>query len=456
MLDIRIGDRVYINKGGDKRDYAIVLWLGYLPPKHVGNNVGFMVGIQFDDPVGKGNGSLGNVQYFTARNGHAAFVPAKMLKKANEASSSILPDSSRSPAKPASSDINSRAEYRHNATNDLSSVFDSTSSTSYYGANGGFKSPIRNKPAQAPIGTRPTASPSAYPNSSPASSPSSSLSANVPLYHMFGGTRDLPTARELAHGASSNLIGSPYRLDGSRFRGDSDGTEDDDNNSDEVGRGFVQGGLDADDDEEEVFESDDDLDEVLKGSSGNAAPQISASLSQLSTRDVKTNVISTNNNSKLTPNNMPKPNGELPTTPWNSAVTSVTPRSVSPPEAPTASTEWSVVVSKIKKAPKQVRDQLKPPEKKPVLHVKPKTKMEKILEENPKFKSTLCSWYVQGARCPNGNECHFAHGESELRSVPRPKYKYKTQVCTYYAAGHCGNGSACHYAHGAADLHKHA
>lgn len=453
MIDIRIGDRVYINKGGDKKDYAIVLWLGYLPPKHVGNNVGFMVGLQFDEPVGKGNGSLGNVQYFQARNGHAAFVPAKMLTKANE--SSLSPDPGRSPAKPPSSDTNSRPEYRYNDKNDLGSVFDSTSPSSYYGANGGFKSPIRNKAALAPIGTKPTASPSAYPNLSSTSSPASSaLSANVPLYHMFGGARDLPTARELAHGAAASVTGSPFRpahVNGARFRGDSDGTEDDDDNhSDEIGRGLVQGGLDADDDEEEVFESDDDLDEVLKGSSENTVPQITANLAKLSSKDTK-NVIPTNNN-----NNMPKPNGVLPTTPWKSAMSGVTPLSASPPEAPTASTEWSVVVSKIKKAPKQVRDQLKPPEKKPVVHAKPKTKMEKILEENPKFKSTLCSWYVQGARCPNGNECHFAHGEAELRSVPRPKYKYKTQVCSYYAAGHCGNGSACHYAHGLADLQKHA
>ena len=92
----------------------------------------------------------------------------------------------------------------------------------------------------------------------------------------------------------------------------------------------------------------------------------------------------------------------LPTTPWKSAMSGVTPLSASPPEAPTASTEWSVVVSKIKKAPKQVRDQLKPPEKKPVVHAKPKTKMEKILQENPKFKSTLCSWWVERVHACRG------------------------------------------------------
>ena len=190
-----------------------------------------------------------------------------MLTKANE--SSLSPDPGRSPAKPPSSDTNSRPEYRYNDKNDLGSVFDSTSPSSYYGANGGFKSPIRNKAALAPIGTKPTASPSAYPNLSSTSSPASSaLSANVPLYNMFGGARDLPTARELAHGAAASVNGSPFRpahVNGARIRGDSDGTEDDeDNHSDEIGRGLVQGGLDADDDEEEVFESDDDLDEVLK------------------------------------------------------------------------------------------------------------------------------------------------------------------------------------------------
>merc|ERR1712168_199682 len=88
------------------------------------------------------------------------------------------------------------------------------------------------------------------------------------------------------------------------------------------------------------------------------------------------------------------------------------------------------------------------PEKSKVVPVKSKTKIDKLLAENPKYKSTLCNWYMQGARCPNGDECHFAHGESEMRVMARPKYKYKTQVCSYYAAGHCGNGSTCHFAHG--------
>ena len=102
-----------------------------MPTEHVGANVGTFAGVQFDNPVGKGTGNLGPVQYFhvsattttrtktteesaekktnakttttttnstpslplshiQAKSGHAAFVPASMLHKVSADSLSLF------------------------------------------------------------------------------------------------------------------------------------------------------------------------------------------------------------------------------------------------------------------------------------------------------------------------------------------------------------------------------
>lgn len=494
MIDIKVGDRVYMLKGnGDKVEYAVVLWVGQLPVEHVGNNRGLMAGIQFDNPVGKGNGSLGLKQYFQARAGHAAFVPASMLHKVNADSLSLF-SSSYTSATPSNSE--SRRQFTttsSNANNDnlirgpglnsppsAAGAVSPSAMNGYHNFNGSPPGGVHGGSVQStalsPIGTRPPIT-----ASTTAASALTSASVNRE-YNIFGGGHQYNGPGFMAaHGTDAKVgigaiftttaggavgaFSSSTAAPSSGFYGG--------NVAYSGGKAGTANGYGPGKEEEEVFESDDDLDEALKANEGEIAnvakmmrnlPTPSSSPDndakpklKAASPELKKNNNKENNNKKEANNNnsagIKTKNAATPTSPPSSLTTA----SSSPPPpvaAPTASTEWSVVVSKIKKAPKQVRDQLKPPEKPAVVAVKPKTKVEKILEENPKYKSTLCSWYIQGARCPNGNVCHFAHGEHELRAIPRPKFKYKTQVCSYYAAGHCGNGSACHFAHGLADLQK--
>lgn len=425
MIDVKIGDRVYLLKPGtDKVEYAAVLWVGNLPPEHVGPNVGPFAGIQFDNPVGKGNGSLGNTQYFYAREGFAAFVPTSMLHKVHADANSLFSASYSPPS------VSSNQYYRRHIANNIDDSRNPVALNQYHlngiapSINGSGEigdGPMGSRSAYAPIGTR----------------PAGNIVGNS--YGAFNGLSSSP----YANGHSS----SPYVGEASPAKAAPKGAN--------IGANYPSAGkihLQSKSEEEEFFESDDEIDEALKVDGEISAltnmmiqmttPSSSSGDVKAATPDMK--AASPEKTSKTQNNNNI----------GASAASAAARRAPSPPsEAPSSSQEWSVVASKIKKAPKQVRDQLKAPEKK-TTPVKTKTKMEKLIAENPKYKSTLCNWYMQGARCPNGNECHFAHGESEMRVMARPMFKYKTQVCSYYAAGHCGNGSTCHFAHGLADLHK--
>jgi len=52
-------------------------------------------------------------------------------------------------------------------------------------------------------------------------------------------------------------------------------------------------------------------------------------------------------------------------------------------------------------------------------------------------------------RCHMGQNCAFAHGETELRSTPD---FFKTSLCQNFAKGSCIHGSKCRFAHGEAEL----
>jgi len=49
-----------------------------------------------------------------------------------------------------------------------------------------------------------------------------------------------------------------------------------------------------------------------------------------------------------------------------------------------------------------------------------------------------------------GDNCHFAHGENELRATKN----YKTALCFGYQKGNCDHGDKCKYAHGEEELRK--
>ncbi|KNC50311.1 uncharacterized protein AMSG_06792 [Thecamonas trahens ATCC 50062] len=66
------------------------------------------------------------------------------------------------------------------------------------------------------------------------------------------------------------------------------------------------------------------------------------------------------------------------------------------------------------------------------------------------FKTALCiKWMNNPESCPYGEECSFAHGESELREPPpRVPKEYKTKLCAlYHASGWCPYGKRCHFIH---------
>ena len=107
---------------------------------------------------------------------------------------------------------------------------------------------------------------------------------------------------------------------------------------------------------------------------------------------------------------------------------------------------------------------------------------------NAYYKTKLCPYFVKG-NCLRGNMCSFAHGRSELRSLPnafknkicyefqrgschknpcnfshnidlqtKPRQPYvnlfKTKLCSWFMNGSCSNGPNCKYAHGEHELRK--
>lgn len=64
-----------------------------------------------------------------------------------------------------------------------------------------------------------------------------------------------------------------------------------------------------------------------------------------------------------------------------------------------------------------------------------------------RYKTELCRPFQDSGFCKYGDKCQFAHGEQDLRSLPRHP-KYKTELCrTYHTRGICPYGSRCHFIH---------
>jgi len=63
------------------------------------------------------------------------------------------------------------------------------------------------------------------------------------------------------------------------------------------------------------------------------------------------------------------------------------------------------------------------------------------------YKTELCRSWEEKGTCRYGNKCQFAHGEDELRKVPRHP-KYKTEICrTFWVSGSCPYGKRCCFIH---------
>lgn len=64
-----------------------------------------------------------------------------------------------------------------------------------------------------------------------------------------------------------------------------------------------------------------------------------------------------------------------------------------------------------------------------------------------RYKTELCRPYQEYRVCKYGEKCQFAHGEDDLRIMPRHP-KYKTELCrTYHSTGFCPYGPRCHFIH---------
>lgn len=74
---IQVGDRCRtINISGERRGQ--VKYVGKIPSLDDGQK--FWVGIEFDEPVGKNDGSLDGVRYFSAKAGYGSFVPPNKVE----------------------------------------------------------------------------------------------------------------------------------------------------------------------------------------------------------------------------------------------------------------------------------------------------------------------------------------------------------------------------------------
>jgi hypothetical protein len=103
-------------------------------------------------------------------------------------------------------------------------------------------------------------------------------------------------------------------------------------------------------------------------------------------------------------------------------------------------------------------------------------------EMEKRWKSKLCSLFMEGKHCPHEGSCGFAHGVGELlpflcRNYPncnvkgckfrhfkvdpakmKPSVKnnertyYKTQMCSFFKVGRCKKGEMCPYAHYTSEL----
>ena len=64
-----------------------------------------------------------------------------------------------------------------------------------------------------------------------------------------------------------------------------------------------------------------------------------------------------------------------------------------------------------------------------------------------KFKTEICHFYEINGYCKFGENCSFAHGESELKSR-KLSFNYKTKLCIqFFEFGYCPYGLRCQFSH---------
>ena len=69
-----------------------------------------------------------------------------------------------------------------------------------------------------------------------------------------------------------------------------------------------------------------------------------------------------------------------------------------------------------------------------------------------KWKTEICHYWEMYGECKYGDNCAFAHGDSELKQR-KLTYNYKTKPCKqFFEIGYCSYGSRCQFSHKKEDL----
>ena len=69
-----------------------------------------------------------------------------------------------------------------------------------------------------------------------------------------------------------------------------------------------------------------------------------------------------------------------------------------------------------------------------------------------KWKTEICRYWEMYGECKYGDNCAFAHGDSELKQR-KLTFNYKTKPCKqFFELGYCSYGSRCQFSHKREDL----
>ena len=83
-----------------------------------------------------------------------------------------------------------------------------------------------------------------------------------------------------------------------------------------------------------------------------------------------------------------------------------------------------------------------------------KDKTEEYNNFKTKWKTEICHYWEMYGECKFGDNCAFAHGDSELKQR-KMTFNYKTKPCKqFFELGYCSYGARCQFSHKKEDLKK--
>ena len=87
-----------------------------------------------------------------------------------------------------------------------------------------------------------------------------------------------------------------------------------------------------------------------------------------------------------------------------------------------------------------------------IFYFKEKTPQEEYNNYQSKWKTEICRYWEMYGNCKYGENCAFAHGESELNQR-KLTFNYKTKPCKqFFELGYCSYGSRCQFSHKNMDI----